>query len=183
MDDRAQIGRLDPVDAIPGASYAANAYGGLWHKLVPWMALHIFHLSGKATTYFPTGSRDTTLDYIGHLRFRQGVSAAVPAPRAPEADPTARLLHARAGIADVHRGPSALEQGGDPNAPATSACGWWTIRHRLQRGIRWGEEHRDVHKRARNQSRTSVLAYSRPDAEPVVLQGALGGGTLPVRLR
>jgi len=62
-------GRLDLVDVIPGGSYVANAYGGLWHKLAPWVAIHIFHLSGKATTYFPTGSGDTTLDYIENLLF------------------------------------------------------------------------------------------------------------------
>ena len=70
-------GRLDLVDVIPGGSWLANAYGGLWHKLVPWVAIHIFHLSGKATTYFPTGSGDTTLDYIENLLF--AVFAAVAA--------------------------------------------------------------------------------------------------------
>src|SRR5262245_51366289 len=36
----------------------------MWRSLVPWVAIHIFHLSGRATTYFPTGSGDTTLCYI-----------------------------------------------------------------------------------------------------------------------
>jgi uncharacterized membrane protein YphA (DoxX/SURF4 family) len=62
-------GRFDLVDMIPGGSYVANAYGGLWHKLVPWVAIHVFHLGGKATTYFLTGSGDTTLDYIENLLF------------------------------------------------------------------------------------------------------------------
>jgi uncharacterized membrane protein YphA (DoxX/SURF4 family) len=62
-------GRLDLVEVIPGGSFVANAYGGLWHKLVPWVAIHVFHLSGKATTYFLTGSGDTTLDYIENLLF------------------------------------------------------------------------------------------------------------------
>jgi uncharacterized membrane protein YphA (DoxX/SURF4 family) len=62
-------GRLDLIDTIPGGSFIANAYGGLWHKLVPWVAIHIFHLSGKVTTYFVTGSGDTTKDYIENLLF------------------------------------------------------------------------------------------------------------------
>jgi uncharacterized membrane protein YphA (DoxX/SURF4 family) len=62
-------GRLDLVDAVPGGHLAANAYAGLWHNLVPWVAVHIFHLSGRATTYFPTGSDDTTKDYIQNLLF------------------------------------------------------------------------------------------------------------------
>jgi len=70
-------GRIDLVDVIPGGSYVANAYGGLWHKLVPWVAIHIFHLTGKATTYFLTGSGDTTLDYIENLLFVVFAAVAV----------------------------------------------------------------------------------------------------------
>ncbi len=62
-------GRVDLVQAIPGGEWLANAFGGLWHKLVPWVAIHIFHLTGKATTYFPTGSGDTTLGYVENLLF------------------------------------------------------------------------------------------------------------------
>lgn len=69
-------GRVDLVDAIPGGSFVANAYGGLWHKLVPWAAIHVFHLSGKVTTYFPTGSGDTTLDWIENLLFLVIAAAA-----------------------------------------------------------------------------------------------------------
>jgi hypothetical protein len=35
-----------------------------WEPLVAWVAIHVFHLSGHATTYFPTGSGDTTLNYV-----------------------------------------------------------------------------------------------------------------------
>ena len=62
-------GRFDLIDVIPGGSFIGKAYGGLWHKLVPWVAIHVFHLTGKVTTYFPTGSGDTTLDYIQNLLF------------------------------------------------------------------------------------------------------------------
>ncbi len=62
-------GRLDLIDTVPGGSFIGKAFGGLWHKLVPWVAIHILHLSGKATTYFLTGSGDTTLDYIENLLF------------------------------------------------------------------------------------------------------------------
>src|ERR1700685_4614946 len=62
-------GRLDLIDVIPGGAYIANVYGGVWDKLIPWVAVHIFHVGGKAATYFPTGSGDTTLDYIENLLF------------------------------------------------------------------------------------------------------------------
>ncbi len=69
-------GRLDLIDTIPGGSFIANAYGGLWHKLISWVAIHIFHLSGKATTYFVTGSGDTAKDYIENLLFIVVAAAA-----------------------------------------------------------------------------------------------------------
>lgn len=62
-------GRLDLITSLPKTDWLGNAYGGLWHKLVPWVAIHVFHLSGQATTYFPTGSGDTTLDFIENLLF------------------------------------------------------------------------------------------------------------------
>jgi hypothetical protein len=40
---------------------------GLWHLIVPWVAVHVFHLSGPVLQYRPTGSGDTTLDYIQNL--------------------------------------------------------------------------------------------------------------------
>jgi hypothetical protein len=35
-----------------------------WRIVCPWVAVHGFHLSGPITQYHPTGSGDTTLDYI-----------------------------------------------------------------------------------------------------------------------
>src|SRR5713226_6619486 len=37
---------------------------GLWQVICPWIAIHVFGLSGERTTYFQTGSGDTTLAYI-----------------------------------------------------------------------------------------------------------------------
>jgi uncharacterized membrane protein YphA (DoxX/SURF4 family) len=34
------------------------------HAICPWIAVHILHLSGRVTTYFPTGSGDTTLAWV-----------------------------------------------------------------------------------------------------------------------
>ena len=41
----------------------------LVHQACPWIAIHVFHLSGPRTTYFPTGSGDTTLAWIENLLF------------------------------------------------------------------------------------------------------------------
>lgn len=35
-----------------------------WHAIVPWVAAHVFHVSGSALQYRQTGSGDTTLDYV-----------------------------------------------------------------------------------------------------------------------
>lgn len=52
----------------PGQEIALQAYTKLMHAICPWVAIHIFHLSGSATTYHPTGgSADTTLAYIQNL--------------------------------------------------------------------------------------------------------------------
>jgi hypothetical protein len=53
---------------IPGMRVLADKYALLWHPLAPWVAIHIFHLSGPVTVYPPVnGSGDTTLDYIQDL--------------------------------------------------------------------------------------------------------------------
>jgi len=51
----------------PGGSWIAQPYYKLWQAIVPWVAIHIFGLSGPVTTYFPTGSGDTTLEYVQSL--------------------------------------------------------------------------------------------------------------------
>ena len=52
------------VSATPGVSWLGQFYFKAWRALVPWVAIHVFHLSGPATTYFPTGSGDTILAYV-----------------------------------------------------------------------------------------------------------------------
>jgi hypothetical protein len=55
------------LSGLPGGSWLSDTFEWPWHKLAPWVAIHTFHLSGKATTYFETGSGDTTLAYIENL--------------------------------------------------------------------------------------------------------------------
>lgn len=62
-------GRQSLTSLIPGAYYLNRPYEWLWHKLTPWVARHFFHLSGTRVTYFPTGSGDTTLDYVQNFLF------------------------------------------------------------------------------------------------------------------
>ena len=52
---------------LPGGGYLLQPYNGLWHTICPWVAIHVFGLSGAVTTYFVTGSGDTTLQYIQSL--------------------------------------------------------------------------------------------------------------------
>ena len=63
-----ESGRVSLVGLLEvGQNLISNVYTRLWHALVPWVATRVFHLSGKAVTYFPTGSGDTTLAYIENL--------------------------------------------------------------------------------------------------------------------
>jgi uncharacterized membrane protein YphA (DoxX/SURF4 family) len=55
--------------SIPGSQFLWKPYLDLWRTLCPWVGKHWFHLSGRAITYTPTGSGDTTLDYIENLLF------------------------------------------------------------------------------------------------------------------
>jgi len=55
------------VAHFPFAEFVLQPYTNFWHAVCPWFAIHIFHLSGQRTTYFQTGSGDTTLDYIQSL--------------------------------------------------------------------------------------------------------------------
>lgn len=80
-------GRSNLFDAIP--NFGAGAMNdddtlGLtkiveapWHALCPWVAVHVFHLKGAVTQYHPTGSGDTTLDYV--MVFSFAVMAAAGA--------------------------------------------------------------------------------------------------------
>lgn len=49
---------------IPGARPLLRPYVRLWRAIDPWVAIHVFHLSGKATTWFPTGVSDIALVYV-----------------------------------------------------------------------------------------------------------------------
>src|SRR5215472_7414703 len=44
-------------------SKGAAAYEALWHKIVPWFAAHILHLSYPITVFTSAGS-DTTYEYV-----------------------------------------------------------------------------------------------------------------------
>src|SRR4051812_38404585 len=62
-------GRVNILSGIPGGQFVAQPVTNLWHAICPWVAIHVFGLSGRPTTYFPTGSGDTTLAYIQELVF------------------------------------------------------------------------------------------------------------------
>ena len=67
-------GRSSILDAIPNYDDGASNESGLlkftslleapWRHLAPWVAVHVFHLQGAVTQNHPTGSGDTTLDYV-----------------------------------------------------------------------------------------------------------------------
>jgi hypothetical protein len=62
-------GHVDIFRPIPGGQFVFKPYINLWHVIVPWVATHIFHVTGRAATYIQTGSGDTTLRYIQNLLF------------------------------------------------------------------------------------------------------------------
>jgi hypothetical protein len=61
-------GKMSVFDAIPNFGVGSMNLTKLmevpWRALCPWVAVHIFHLHGAVTQYHPTGSGDTTLDYV-----------------------------------------------------------------------------------------------------------------------
>lgn len=64
-----EFGRVSLLESIPKTGFVAYVYTRLWHAITPWVAVHIFHLSGRAVTYFPTGSGDTTLSYVENFLY------------------------------------------------------------------------------------------------------------------
>jgi hypothetical protein len=74
-----EAGRTSLLDAIPNFGIGAENENDSvpliklaeapFHALNPWVAVHIFHLHGPITKYHPTGSGDTTLDYIAVFCF------------------------------------------------------------------------------------------------------------------
>src|SRR5215472_16519458 len=62
--------RSSLVDAVPKIDEWITAkFWAPWKALCPWVAVHVFHLSGPVTQYHPTGSGDTTLDYVNVFCF------------------------------------------------------------------------------------------------------------------
>ena len=53
--------------SLPGGQLLAKPGEWVWQTICPWVAIHVFGLSGQRTTYFITGSGDTTLAYIQNL--------------------------------------------------------------------------------------------------------------------
>ncbi len=62
------MGHVNLLEAIPGVTWLSEKYIRVWHTIVPWVAIHAFHLSGPVTVYPDgNGSGDTTLDYVENL--------------------------------------------------------------------------------------------------------------------
>lgn len=58
-------GRVSLLEAIPFLpDFVPESAAAPWRALCSWVAVHVFHLSGPVTQYHPTGSGDTTLDYV-----------------------------------------------------------------------------------------------------------------------
>src|SRR5882757_8740580 len=52
-----ETGRVNILSAIPGGQHIPKPATGLWHAICPWVAIHIFGLTGRSTTYFPHWQR------------------------------------------------------------------------------------------------------------------------------
>jgi hypothetical protein len=62
------MGHVNLLDAIPGVPWLSEKYIRVWHTIVPWVAIHLFNLSGPVTVYpAVNGSGDTTLDFVEEL--------------------------------------------------------------------------------------------------------------------
>jgi hypothetical protein len=53
------------LDRIPGNQFFVQ----MWHVVVPWIAIHIFHLTGSAASYDFKGGDDTELSYVKNLLY------------------------------------------------------------------------------------------------------------------
>lgn len=62
-------GRISIFQSFPFGATLFGWYVSLWRAICPWVGSHVFHLTGRVITYFPTGSGDTTLNYIENLLF------------------------------------------------------------------------------------------------------------------
>lgn len=59
----------DRVSIIPEGETVLKVWVNLVHAVAPWIATHVFHVTGQPATYFPTGSGDTTLQYVTALLY------------------------------------------------------------------------------------------------------------------
>jgi hypothetical protein len=57
------------VSLLPNGETLFKWWEKLWHAAAPWVAIHVFHVTGQPATYFPTGSGDTTLQYVTQLLY------------------------------------------------------------------------------------------------------------------
>lgn len=57
------------VSLVPEADVVFKWWEKMWHVAVPWVATRVFHITGQPATYFPTGSGDTTLQYVTQLLY------------------------------------------------------------------------------------------------------------------
>src|SRR4051794_1969842 len=57
------------LDLPPKSNVIFGFYHEAWKAICLWVATNILHLSGRAVTYFVTGSGDTTLEYVRHFLF------------------------------------------------------------------------------------------------------------------
>jgi uncharacterized membrane protein YphA (DoxX/SURF4 family) len=88
------------VSLVPAGEMVFKWWEKVVHAVVPWVAIHIFHVTGKPATYFPTGSGDTTLQYVTNLLYVVAAIAATGAgsildrrrPNNPGVDSLLRLL-------------------------------------------------------------------------------------------
>lgn len=63
-------GHADLLRTIPGGAWVFGPYVKMWRAFVPWVATHVFGLSGPATVYpAVNGSGDSTLDYVQNFCF------------------------------------------------------------------------------------------------------------------
>jgi hypothetical protein len=64
-----ESGRVDFLNSLPGGEPVSDWLNKPLHAIIPWIAARVFHITGEAATYFPTGSGDTTLQYITALLY------------------------------------------------------------------------------------------------------------------
>ena len=63
-------GHVNLIGPLPFSSYLIRPYIRMWRAFVPWVAIHVFHLSGPAVVYpAVNGSGDSTLDYVQNFCF------------------------------------------------------------------------------------------------------------------